>query len=98
MFGKDAKGAMRTLDQALNVASMIPVKDSMYPLNKPETIALLAAVRVDTGDLRGTLAWAAAHSNDAVAKASALVGAAVALLRPSERVGSRVVEQLLPPM
>jgi hypothetical protein len=57
---------------------------------------LLAADRVDAGDLPGTLDWAAAHGNDAVAKTSALVGAAAGLLRPVERVGSRDVNQLLP--
>lgn len=63
---------------------------------KAVAIALIAAERVDSGDLGGALAWAAAHAADPVAKVNALVGAAADLLQPAERPGLRSVAELVP--
>ena len=74
---------------------MTPGK-SRDALERPALIALISADRVDAGDLRGVLAWAATHESPPEAKAGALVGAASALLQPKEKPSPRDMSDLLP--
>jgi hypothetical protein len=87
--------AVQTLQQALDAVTQL---SSDQILERAAVIPLLAADRVEAGDLPGTLAWAEAHRGDAAARVSALVGAAVALLRPSKRVGTRQIVELGAPL
>jgi len=90
----DVAGAATTRMRALDAAAAMDF-DRSY--DKAVAIALIAAERVDSGDLPGVLAWAAAHAADPVAKVSALVGAAAAMLQRAEQPGVRSDTELLPP-
>ncbi|MBK6862417.1 MAG: hypothetical protein IPG91_02050 [Ideonella sp.] len=84
----DVAGATRTWERAM-AASAAELKRRHQSILEAEHIALMAADRVDAGDLSGTLAWAAAQGGNPVARFGALVGASVALLRPSSQLGQR---------
>lgn len=95
----DQAGAAKTCEQALQAAATTPLK-SDGGLSKAIVVAVIAADCVDAGDRQGTLAWAATRGDDAVAKVSALVGAAAAILQPGGHPGSGTYEKqlrLLPP-
>ena len=98
----DFKEAGQTFDRALEAATAIPItKDRfmMGDLEKPIAVALIAADRTKAGDVQGALAWAAALSEDPVAKASVLVGVAAGVLQPMRRLGEKYMsaeKRLLP--